>query len=319
MSVDSEVIEEIAAELGIDPAFVEKDWYSVQVLKKISEYQCDNITTIFSGGTSLSKGHGLIQRFSEDLDFRCRYNVENSGNQNRKIRSVYRQGVVASVSGVESITLVDGTINQASNYIKFPLNYLQHYDGHSALRPNLEIEFSFTQPRLDPQSKPIQSLISSFTGADPETSILCLSPIETAADKLSALTWRVLKRDRSDPKDDPAMIRHLHDLRALVGIIDTDKQLFVETARSSFEEDQKIGTRETDKGFYESMLSALEELRADADYRNEYSQFVDAMSYADDEDNIVFSAAVAMNPPSLTDTFNQKQKAAAKLFSFALK
>jgi predicted nucleotidyltransferase component of viral defense system len=73
MSLDPDVIEEIAAELGIEAAFVEKDWYSVQVLKKIAEHSCDNITTIFSGGTSLSMGHGLIQRFSEDLDFRCRY------------------------------------------------------------------------------------------------------------------------------------------------------------------------------------------------------------------------------------------------------
>jgi len=30
MSLDPDVINEIAIEFGIDPAFVEKDWYSVQ-------------------------------------------------------------------------------------------------------------------------------------------------------------------------------------------------------------------------------------------------------------------------------------------------
>ncbi|MDO6433101.1 hypothetical protein Q4E93_21005 [Flavitalea sp. BT771] len=30
------VIEEVALELGIDPAFVEKDWYVVQMLKLIA-------------------------------------------------------------------------------------------------------------------------------------------------------------------------------------------------------------------------------------------------------------------------------------------
>lgn len=291
MSLDPKIIDEIASELGIDAAFVEKDWYSVQALKKISDYQSDSITTIFSGGTSLSKGHRLIQRFSEDLDFRCRYNKENSGSQNKKIRSAYSTGIIAHISGVDSATLVEQSVEKASNYLKFSLSYPQYYKDHSALRPNLEIEFSFTQTRLDPQPKPIQSLIAKFTGADPETSILCLSPIETAADKLSALTWRILKRDRSNPKDDPAMIRHLHDLSALADTIRTNQLLFVETAHACFEEDQKTGRRETDKGFYESMLLALDELRADGKYLQEYRQFVDAMSYADDEDNITFPDA----------------------------
>jgi len=45
--------------------------------------------------------------------------------------------------------------------------------------------------------------------------IACVSPVETAADKLSALTWRVLTRQRGGARDEPALIRHLHDLAAL--------------------------------------------------------------------------------------------------------
>jgi predicted nucleotidyltransferase component of viral defense system len=292
MSHDSEIVEEIAAELGVNPAFVEKDWYSVQVLTAISEQQSDTITTIFSGGTSLSKGYGLIQRFSEDLDFRCRYNSKNSGNQNKKIRRAHRTSILASIETIDSIELDENTVEKASNYIKFPLGYPQYYTGHSALRPTLEVEFSFTQPRLDPESRTIQSLISTFTKADPETSILCLSPVETAADKLSALTWRVIKRQRGDQNDDPAMIRHLHDLCALVSVVEANQEVFIETAISSFEEDQKTGKRETDKEFYQSMLCALHQLKTDTEYHGEYSQFVDAMSYADDENNIDFSSAL---------------------------
>lgn len=43
----------------------------------------------------------------------------------------------------------------------------------------------------------------------------CVDPVETAADKLSALAWRVLARDRTRARDDPTIIRHLHDLAAL--------------------------------------------------------------------------------------------------------
>lgn len=293
MSFDPKVVDEIAAELGIDPAFVEKDWYSVQVLKAVAEHQSETIETLFAGGTSLSKGHGLIQRFSEDLDFRCRYITPGSGNQNRKARSAYRSSIVSCIQAIDSINLDESTVAVASNYIKFPLGYPQQYDVHTSLRPNLEIEFSFTQPRLAPQRKPIQSLISRFTGGSPETEILCLSPIETGADKLSALTWRVLRRDRSDPSDDPAMIRHLHDLCALNPVIEQEQALFIETALASFEGDQKTGKRETKEAFYPSLQSALAQLQADPLYRQEYQQFVDAMSYADDEDTISFDRAVA--------------------------
>jgi len=69
-SPDKTVIEEISLELGIDPAFIEKDWYAVQLLSLISELQnTSKVKMVFSGGTSLSKGYGLIKRFSEDLDF----------------------------------------------------------------------------------------------------------------------------------------------------------------------------------------------------------------------------------------------------------
>lgn len=67
---DKAVIQDISSELGIDPSFIEKDWYAVQLLVLISELQrTRDVRMAFSGGTSLSKGYGLIKRFSEDLDF----------------------------------------------------------------------------------------------------------------------------------------------------------------------------------------------------------------------------------------------------------
>ena len=135
----------------------------------------------------------------------------------------------------------------------------------------------------------IQSFISYYTETEPEVEILCLPPIETAADKLSALTWRVLKRDRSAHGDDPAMIRHLHDIAALISVIREDEELFVE---SSFEGDRQTGKRDTQAPFTESIQEAIECLDNDEEYREEYRQFVDAMSYADDDESVDFDSAV---------------------------
>lgn len=292
MSLDQAIVGEIAAELGINPAFVEKDWYSVQALKLISQHHSEDITTIFSGGTSLSKGHRLIQRFSEDLDFRCRYNAANSGNKSKLIRRTYRESIIDQLSNASSLALSEDAVTRAGNYFKFPLTYPQAYEEHSALRPNLEVEFSFTQPQLEPQTKPIQSLMAQFAGGEPEAYILCLSPIEIAADKLSALTWRVLKRDRMSSKDDPTIIRHLHDLCALIPAINANFSVFEEAARASFEVDQKSTSRQTSEGFHGSVARAFETLMNDGTYKAEYRQFVDAMSYANDEDNIDFDRAL---------------------------
>lgn len=142
MSLDPEIVNDIAAELGIDAAFIEKDWHSVQVLKTIASYENNDITTIFSGGTSLSKGHGLLQRFSEDLDFRCLYQNEHSTSHKKKLRSAYKASIISIIQNIKPITLDDASVKAASNYIKFPLAYPQNHPGHSSLRPHLEIEFS---------------------------------------------------------------------------------------------------------------------------------------------------------------------------------
>lgn len=180
-----------------------------------------------------------------------------------------------------------------SNYFKFPLAYERGFGDNNTLRPELKIEFSFTQPRLDPVVRPVSSFVATFTGQEPEAHILCLSPLKTAADKISALTWRVLRRDRSSTDDDPAMIRHLHDLCALRSVIVSENGLFVRTALAAFEEDQQSGRRETDQEFAASLKAALKTLKDDEEYQAEYTRFVDAMSYADEDDRISFKNALS--------------------------
>ena len=51
---------------GFRPAIIEKDYYVTEVLRIVAATAGDQV--IFKGGTSLSKGWNLIQRFSEDID-----------------------------------------------------------------------------------------------------------------------------------------------------------------------------------------------------------------------------------------------------------
>ncbi len=69
-------------------------------------------------------------------------------------------------------------------------------------------------------NRPLQSLIAEAQKQPPEVSNFpCIDPVETGADELSALAWRVCIRNRCAKDDDPAIIRHLYDLAALESAI----------------------------------------------------------------------------------------------------
>ncbi|HYN79857.1 MAG TPA: nucleotidyl transferase AbiEii/AbiGii toxin family protein [Gemmatimonadaceae bacterium] len=53
---------------GILPDLIRKDYWVTRVLRAIAGDVARHGTVIFKGGTSLSKGWGLIDRFSEDVD-----------------------------------------------------------------------------------------------------------------------------------------------------------------------------------------------------------------------------------------------------------
>ena len=62
-----ELIQAAAAHHAIPEVYVEKDYWVTKALKRLSESDfADQI--VFKGGTSLSKAHRLIRRFSEDID-----------------------------------------------------------------------------------------------------------------------------------------------------------------------------------------------------------------------------------------------------------
>ena len=292
MSLDKEAADFLARERGINPAFIEKDWHAVRVLHLIAHHACDGLSAIFSGGTSLSKGYELIQRFSEDLDFRIQLEGEFSPNQLKNLRRGFRESLIASLARMDGISLDQSSISATGLGFKLMLSYAKEYDTPGGMRPDLQVDFSYSQAVLSPTHRPISSLIAQYKSSPPETAILCLSPVEIAADKFCGLSWRVLRRDRSAVDDDPSMVRHLHDLSALRKMIEQELELMLRTAETAFHHDQQLAGRKVQGSLLEAAKLALEQITADPLYREEYEEFVDAFSYADDSDAIHFDAAV---------------------------
>jgi predicted nucleotidyltransferase component of viral defense system len=60
-----ELIRIVAEEKGIDPSLVEKGYWIMHCLYGLQQLK---MKFELKGGTSLSKGHKIIGRFSEDID-----------------------------------------------------------------------------------------------------------------------------------------------------------------------------------------------------------------------------------------------------------
>ena len=121
---------------------------------------------------------------------------------------------------------------------------------------------------------------------------MCLAPAETAADKFSALRLRVNKRNRSDEQDDPAMIRHLHDLYVLRDYVLSQDKDFKAMVHASYEAGEKRSSRCLGIPLQEAIEQMLAKLIEDVLYEAEYEGYVKSMSYGESQDLASFDVAI---------------------------
>jgi hypothetical protein len=84
-----DIFGEAAARLGIRPTIIEKDFWVCVVLKFLFQKSKFGKSLVFKGGTSLSKVHGLIERFSEDIDLVLDWQVIGFGTGLRDPMQVF--------------------------------------------------------------------------------------------------------------------------------------------------------------------------------------------------------------------------------------
>lgn len=106
-------IKETADNLGIKEYFIEKDYWISLVLRRLSESKYVE-SVVFKGGTSLSKGHKLIKRFSEDVDVAVIIAPETSGNQIKTLIRTVEKEIASELIEVE----VDGVTSKGSRFRK---------------------------------------------------------------------------------------------------------------------------------------------------------------------------------------------------------
>jgi predicted nucleotidyltransferase component of viral defense system len=284
------LIEEVAIENGLSPSYIEKDWFVVRTIKLIASISEENILPIFSGGTSLSKGYGVIQRFSEDIDFKVRAEKTLS----RSERKNFRSRVIELINNAEALSVIEDSLvkRNESKFFGFDIIYPQNALLEDSLRPYIKLEMSFQETNLETEKRKIRSFISEYLGQEEDTVIECVSTIEIAADKISALAWRLcaINQERREEKFDPTIMRHLHDLSALKTMIIKDPR-FIMAIDKSFNNDRGRGGTDSTLSISEMLNQTIKVFEGNQNYQKNYEKFVDNMSYANDEDVIGYQKA----------------------------
>jgi hypothetical protein len=289
---DDRLIEEVALLMGITEAYVEKDWYVTQVISLLATDQYEDFELIFTGGTCLSKAHKLIQRFSEDIDFRVvAPNLQDlAGSALKKRLSNYKQHLVERLAQPFTILTVAG--RDSNRHIMIDLAYPTRYLPALALRPHIKLEFTLSSLSLPSLVLPVSSFVQEAARLPPEVAgVVCMNPVENAVDKLSALVWRIPSRVRGEGDRQPDVVRHLHDLAQLSQHALAHPQ-FEALAVEAIERDAHRSAALKGMSIVEKIEAMGRIMATDGAYAIEYSTFVQGMSYATDTPIPAFEEAL---------------------------
>lgn len=175
---------------------------------------------VFCGGTCLAKAHKIVQRMSEDIDFKIIYKHSKQTISKSKMQKFLRQfkNMILSKLYESQLTVENIIALNENKYFKADLKYDSAFSIHAILRPHLLVEFTFSDVKLETELLSVRTLIEE-TLQLPQLQTLdvveCISCIETAIEKWVALTRKISAIERGYYNDDPSLIRHVYDLTAI--------------------------------------------------------------------------------------------------------
>ena len=225
---------------GINQVAIEKDWWVTAVLKALFQTSCRE-SLVFKGGTSLSKGFNIIERFSEDIDLAINHSFfgieKTSKSQRDKLRKMARKYIHETLSvqldtnlkgmGITGYRIENVTQIQDRNgewrpidSDKDPTVILLHYPSIletpiSYIPPRVKIEISCLSMDEPTEDRDIHSLIEeSFHGEDSgaNCSVRTVLPTRTFLEKIFLLAEEFQKENPRSER----MSRHLYDLEKLM-------------------------------------------------------------------------------------------------------
>lgn len=226
----AQLINIVAKNESIDPVLVEKDYWIMHCLYGLQQL---NFKFELKGGTSLSKGYGIIKRFSEDIDIHIEppqdFNIKTGKNHDKPSHIEGRRKFydwLAKEININGIcTVRDTEFDDKEKYRNGGIRL--NYNSTSGAIPEdlkdgvlLEIGFDTTAPNTP---KDISSWIYDY--AEDKVVIVdnralgvqCYDPGYTLVEKLQAISTKYRQQQEKDtlPQN---FIRHYYDVYELLKV-----------------------------------------------------------------------------------------------------
>lgn len=151
----SDTLRAASQHLDIKLEFVEKDYWITLVLSRLAKSKYFN-EAVFKGGTSLSKGYNLIERFSEDVDIAIINDKGKTGNEIKNIIRTIEKEITLDLTELK----MDGVTSKGSRFRKSVFEYASTDNENRNNKLIVEVN-SFANP-FPFQRLKIQSFIFDF-------------------------------------------------------------------------------------------------------------------------------------------------------------
>lgn len=272
----------VAAEKKIDPGLVEKDYWIMHCLYGL---QKGGFRFELKGGTSLSKGYGAIDRFSEDIDIQIEppegHDVKTGRNQNKpaqvKTRKDFYDWLAQNIriDGIKEVkrdTTFDDLPDYRSGGIR--LHYDPFTDSVSGLKDGVLLEAGFDT--VTPNApKDISSWAYDYAAGrgveiidNRAIAVLCYDPGYTLVEKLQTISTKFRKQQESG--EFPAnFMRHYYDVYCLLGR--TDVQAFIGGADYKAHKQERFRGGD-DPDIRKNQAFVLGDPKVRAEYEKAYAQ-----------------------------------------------
>ncbi len=220
----------VADERGLDPMLVEKDYWIMHCLWGL---QAQGFQFELKGGTSLSKGFGIIHRFSEDIDIRIEppdgMDVKTGRNQDKAAhvasRRAYYDELAARIRipGIESVERDTQFDDDKMRSAGIRLIYTPRSAALAGVKDGILLELGFddTAPNRAVTISSWALDVASDRGVDVfdnrAVAVRCYAPTHTFVEKLQTISTKY--RRLGEAQEFPAnFLRHYYDVYCLLGL-----------------------------------------------------------------------------------------------------
>ncbi len=230
----------VGAELNIDPGLVEKDYWIMHVLYGLKQ---QGFQFELKGGTSLSKGYGIIQRFSEDIDIHIlppaemkineNPNNNNQGNIQKRKAFYNRLANEIKINGIISVKR-DETFDDIKQYRSGGIRLLYESKNNSIEGVKegilLEVGFDSVAPNNPvtisswAYDKAVQQGVEVIDNR--AVDIACYHIGYTFVEKLQTIATK-FRQEQEDKKERQNLMRQYYDVYSLLK--DNNVQEFIGT------------------------------------------------------------------------------------------